>query len=105
MSTKSHIHKTYETLRKTSFCTKGYVEIHIQRPFLDNKIGIGENLGMKIQMVCTCFGAPSTHGVFFFEKYQNLNFGGISKFLESIVFRQILAILGSFRQIWADFAA
>jgi hypothetical protein len=120
MSTKSHMHKTYETLRKMSFCTKGYaqgchtrrpkangwagslahyaerepgvlyicskyslkipriylnmlkytriffcwagrstgrggrtdnpgyVEIHIQRPFLDNKIGIGGILGMKI---------------------------------------------------------
>jgi hypothetical protein len=29
MSTKSHIHKTYGTLKKTSFCTKGYAEIHI----------------------------------------------------------------------------
>jgi hypothetical protein len=31
-------------------------------------------LVLKIQMVCTCFGAPSTHGSFFFEKNQNLNF-------------------------------
>jgi hypothetical protein len=75
MSTKSHIHKTYETLRKTSFCTEEYAEIHIQRPFLDNKIGIGEILGMKIQTVYTCFGSPSTtHGSFLFEKYQDLNF-------------------------------
>jgi hypothetical protein len=64
MSTKSHTHKTYETLRKTSFCTKGYAEIHIQRLFLDNKIGIGEIFGMKIQTVCTCFDA--IHGSFFF---------------------------------------
>jgi hypothetical protein len=41
---------------------------------------------------------------FFFEKYQNRNFGEISKFLELIVFGQILAILGDFRQFWADFA-
>jgi hypothetical protein len=46
MSTKPHTHKTYETLRKKSFCTKGYAEIHIQRLFLDNKIGTGEILGM-----------------------------------------------------------
>ena len=38
MSTKSHIHKTYETLKKTSFCTKGYGEIHIQKLFLTIKI-------------------------------------------------------------------
>ena len=74
MSTKSHTHKTYETLRKTSFYTEEYAEIHIQRPFLDNKIGIGEIFGMKIHIVCTCFGASSTHGSFLFEKYQDLNF-------------------------------
>jgi hypothetical protein len=66
MSTKSHNHKTYETLRKMSFYTKEYAEIHIQRPFLDNKIGIEEILGTKIQTVCTCFSVPSTHGSFFF---------------------------------------
>jgi hypothetical protein len=61
---RPEVHKTYETLRKMSFCTKGYAEIHIQRPFLDNKIGIGEILGMKIQTVCTCFDASSTHNFF-----------------------------------------
>jgi hypothetical protein len=40
MSTKSHIHETYKTLKKTSFCTKGYAKIHIQRPFFDNKNSI-----------------------------------------------------------------
>jgi hypothetical protein len=62
MSTKSHNHKTYETLRKMSFYTKEYAEIHIQRPFLDNKIGIEEILGMKIQTIGTYFDASSTHG-------------------------------------------
>jgi hypothetical protein len=38
MSTKFHIHKTYGTLKKTSFCTKGYAEIYIQRPFFTIKI-------------------------------------------------------------------
>ena len=63
MSIKSHIYKAYETLRKMSYCTKGYAEIHIQRQFLDNKIGIGGILGMKIRMVGTCFDASSTHGI------------------------------------------
>jgi hypothetical protein len=29
-------------LRKTLLCTKGHAEIYIQRPFLNNKISIGE---------------------------------------------------------------
>jgi hypothetical protein len=37
MSTKSHIHKKCGTLRKKSFSIKGYAEVHIQRPFFDNK--------------------------------------------------------------------
>jgi hypothetical protein len=32
-------------------------------------------------------------------------FGGISKFFKLIVFGQILAVLSSFGQIWADSAA
>jgi hypothetical protein len=32
-------------------------------------------------------------------------FGGISKFLELIVFGEIFAILGIFREFWTDFAA
>jgi hypothetical protein len=43
---------------------------------------------------------------FFFEKIIKISiFGGILKFFELIVFGQILAILDSFRQFWADFAA
>jgi hypothetical protein len=37
MSPKSHIHKRCGTLRKKSFSARGYAEIHIQRPFFDNK--------------------------------------------------------------------
>jgi hypothetical protein len=58
-------------------------------------------LGMKIQTVCTCFGAPSTDGSVFLKNTKISIFGGISKFLELIVFGQILAILGSFRKFWA----
>jgi hypothetical protein len=65
MSTKSHIHKTYGTLKKLSFCTKGYAEIHIQRSFFDIEKGIWKNLRLKIQKVCSCFGVPSIHGSFF----------------------------------------
>jgi hypothetical protein len=68
MSTKSYIHEMYGTLKKMSFCTKGCAEIHIQRPFFDIEKGIWKILRLKIQMVYTCFGAPSTHVSLFFEK-------------------------------------
>jgi hypothetical protein len=60
MATKSHTHKTHGTLRILSFCTKGHAEIHIQRPFFDIEKGIWKILVLKIKMVCTCFGVPST---------------------------------------------
>jgi hypothetical protein len=44
----------------------------------------------------------------FLKRTKFSSFGGISKFLELIVFGQILAvwaILGSFGQIWVDFVA
>jgi hypothetical protein len=44
---------------------------------------------------------PSTHKSFLFKKTKILIFGGILKFLELIVFEQILVDLGSFRQFWA----
>jgi hypothetical protein len=66
MSIESHTHETYGTLRKTSFCTKGYAEIHIQRQFFDNENGKWKILVLKIQMVGTCFGAPSPHKILFF---------------------------------------
>jgi hypothetical protein len=99
MSTKSHIHETYGTLKKTSFCTKGYAEIHKQRPFFDIEKGIWKILRLKIQIVCSCFGAPSIHGIFFLKKTKISIFGRISKFLELIVSRQVLAVLDNFRQI------
>jgi hypothetical protein len=34
-------------LRKKSFSSRGYAEIHIQRPFFDNKKDIYEILGLK----------------------------------------------------------
>jgi hypothetical protein len=39
------------------------------------------------------------------KKFKISNFGGILKFLKLIVFGQISALLGTFGQIWADFAA
>jgi hypothetical protein len=97
MSTKSLIHEMYGTLKKTSFCRKWYAEIHIQRPFFDIEKGIWKILVLKFQTVCTCFGAPSTHKSFFFLKKTKISIlGGISKFLEVIVLRLVLAILGKF---------
>jgi hypothetical protein len=46
----------------------------MQRPFFDIEKGIWNILKLKIQTVCSCFGALSTHGSYFFEKNQNLNF-------------------------------
>jgi hypothetical protein len=40
MSTKSHAHTRCGTLRKSSISTRGYAEIHIQRPYFDNKNSI-----------------------------------------------------------------
>jgi hypothetical protein len=40
----------------------------LQRPFFDNKIGIGETLGMKTHMIGTYFDASSTHGIFKINK-------------------------------------
>jgi hypothetical protein len=37
MSSKPHTQKRCGTLRKKSFSARGYAEIHIQRPFFDNK--------------------------------------------------------------------
>jgi hypothetical protein len=65
MSTKSHTHRKCGTLRKKLFPTRGYAEIHIQRPFLDNKKGIQKIVVLKIQMVRTCFGASSTYRILF----------------------------------------
>jgi hypothetical protein len=90
MSTKSHIHETYGTLKEMSFCTKGYAKIHIQRPFFDIEKGIGKILRLKFHKVCSCFGAPFyTWKILFFSKKTKISiFGGISKFLELIVFGQ-----------------
>jgi hypothetical protein len=68
-------------MRKKSFCTKEYTDIHIQRPFFDIEKGIWKILGLEIQVVCTCFDVPSTH-----RKTKISFFGGFSKFLELIVF-------------------
>jgi hypothetical protein len=65
MSTKSHTHRRCGTLRKKLFSTRGYAEIHIQRPFFDNNKGIQKIVVLKIQMVRTCFGASSTYRIFF----------------------------------------
>jgi hypothetical protein len=59
------IHRRCGTLRKKLFSRRGYAEIHIQRPFLDNKKGIQKIVVLKIQTVRTCFGAFSTYRIFF----------------------------------------
>jgi hypothetical protein len=96
MSTESYVHWTYETKKITSFSRKGYAEIHIQRLFFDIENGIWKILVLKSQKVCTCFGVPLHMVVFFLKKIKIPNFGGISKFLDLIVFRQNSGSFGLF---------
>jgi hypothetical protein len=69
---------------------QGYAEIHIQRPFFDNKNNIWKILGLKIQTVETCSSASSTCRNFYFWKNTKISFfGGIPKF-------RLWAVLGKF---------
>jgi hypothetical protein len=94
MSTKSHTHKRCGTLRKKLFSTRWYAEIHIQRPFFDNKKGIRKIVVLKIQIVRTRFGAFSTCKSFFFEKNYNLNFWWYFKI------PQAYCLWANFDKIW-----
>jgi hypothetical protein len=89
-------------LPKKLFSAKGYAEIHIQRPFFENKNSMWKILGLKIQTVKTCSSASSTHRNFCFWKTLKSRF--LAEF-QSFIFGQILADFGSFGQIWADFPA
>jgi hypothetical protein len=40
MCAKSHIHQSCGGLPENLFSAKGYAEIHIQRPFVDNRNSI-----------------------------------------------------------------
>jgi hypothetical protein len=95
----SYSPKVWKVAKKL-FSTKGYAEIHIQRPFFDNKNSIWKILGLKIKTVETCSSASSTHRNFYFWKTLKSRF--LAEF-QSFIFGQILAVLGSFGQIWADF--
>jgi hypothetical protein len=57
------------TLKKRSFCTNGYAEIHIQRPFFDIEKGIWKFLVLKIQTVYMLWCPLYT-----WKKNQSLNF-------------------------------
>jgi hypothetical protein len=95
MSTKSHDHMRCGTLRKSSISIRGYAEIHLQRPFFDNKNSIWKILGLKIQLMETCSSASSTCRNFYF--WETLK----SQFLvvfQSFIFGQILAVLARFGQ-------
>ena len=98
MSTKCHAHERCETLRKSSISARGYAEIHIQRPFFDNKNSIWNILGLKIQTVETCSSASSIHRNFYFWKKKKSRF--LVEF-QSFIFWQFWADFGSFEQFWA----
>jgi hypothetical protein len=102
MSTKSHTHMRCGTLKKSSISTRGYAEIHIQRPFFDNKNSIWKILGLKTQTVETCSSASSIHRNFYFWKTLKSRFLVV---FQSFVFRQISAYFDSFGHFWGEFAA
>jgi hypothetical protein len=89
-------------LKKSSISTRGYAEIHIQRPFFDNKNSIWKILGLKIQTMETCSSASSIHRNFYFWKILKSRF--LVEF-QSFVFRHFWADFGGFGQFWAEFAA
>jgi hypothetical protein len=87
-------------IEKNLFSTRGYAEIHIQRPFFNNKKGIQKIVVLKIQMASTCFGQSSTYrNLFFLKKIKISIFGGISKFFKLIVFWQILTKSSNFGHV------
>jgi hypothetical protein len=102
MSTKSHVHTRCGTLRKSSISTRGYAEIHIQRPFFDNKNSIWKILGLKIKTTETCSSASSIHRNFYLWKTLKSRF--LVEF-QSFVFGPIWADFGSFGQFRVEFAA
>jgi hypothetical protein len=66
MPPKSHTNKRCGTLRKKSFFVRGYAEIHIQRPFFDNKKDIKKIIVLKIRMIYIYSTASSTCRNFYF---------------------------------------
>jgi hypothetical protein len=104
MCEKSHIHQSCRGLPQKLFSakihTQRYAEIHIQRPFFDNKNSIWKILRLKIWTVETCSSASSTCRNFYFLKTLKSRFLVV---FQSFIFGQILAnfgSLGSFGQIF-----
>jgi hypothetical protein len=94
----SYLQEVWNIERKFIF-HKSYVEIHIPRPFFDNRKDIWKIVVLKIQMM-GCALVPSFHmTIFFLNKIKISNFGGISKLLKLIVSGHIFAVLGRFSYI------
>ena len=58
----------------------GYVEIHQQRLFFDNKKDISKIVVLKIQTMSICIGAYSTHRLLVLEKIKSTIFGASQNF-------------------------
>jgi hypothetical protein len=69
MSTKSHAHTRCGTLRKSSISTRGYAEIHIQRPFLIIKRAYEKFLDWKSERWKHALVPAPYIEIFIFEKY------------------------------------
>jgi hypothetical protein len=83
MSTKPHTYETYETLRKTSFCTNGNIKIYKQSIFRQKdhmRNSCIKFLNGKHKLYCLLYVN------FFGRNTKILIFGGILKFYKLIVF-------------------
>jgi hypothetical protein len=93
----SYSPKLWKVAKKKN-SAKGCAEIHIQRPFFDNKNSIWKILRLKIRTVETCSSASSTRRNLYFLK--TLKYRFLVEF-QSFIFGQILqilAVLGRFGQ-------
>jgi hypothetical protein len=69
MSTKSHALMRCGTLRKSSISTRGYAEIHIQRPFLTIKIAYEKFLDSEFEWWKHALVPPLHIEIFIFENH------------------------------------
>jgi hypothetical protein len=79
-----------------SFFTKEYAEFHMQRPLFDIITAYRNVLHWKSKCYAHALVFLLHMEVFILENTKISIFGGISKFLELIVFEKILVVFGNF---------
>jgi hypothetical protein len=94
-----------EHWEKNQFPQLGMLKFTYKGNFLTIKKAYGKLMYWKSKRWAYTLMPPLHIEIFFPKKIKISNFGGISKFFKLIVFGQISALLGTFGQIWVDFAA